>query len=174
MIKKTFTLLLGTLALSSLALHADDAAVLKQIDANASAESQEVPRATPPDVSTVKSISPVVKKKVPHSSSEEGSSRKIPIWGPRDKLPKEIVGQGVAGDFVIMGEYLTGGTILVPSEDNLNPFARSFVIVNATSGYPRGTYLELANQSVIHIPRSNPLIFMGRLGPGTYAVKQVK
>jgi hypothetical protein len=58
----------------------------------------------------------------------------IPVWNPRDKLPKEVTGQGVAGNFVIQGSSSEGTLILIPAEDADNPFARQFWVVNRTYG----------------------------------------
>ena len=175
MTPKTFISLLGTLALFSLPLHADDStAILQQIDSNSAQDFQAVPQGTPSSSGMVKvNFIPLPKKKVSHRSSGGEHSRKITIWGPRDKLPKDVAGQGVAGDFVLMGEYVEGGEMLAPAEDIMNPFARTFIVVNVSSGFPRGTYLDLSGRTLIHVPRSTPLIFIGRGGLiGSYAVQQ--
>lgn len=161
--------------LTLVALHpllADDA--LKLIDDSSS----EKPSSTKADPSvfiggTQSNPSTPAKKRSHTSSSGGHSSSKVMIWGPRDKLPKDIAGQEVAGDFVLNGEYAGGGEMLIPAEDIANPFARTFIVANVSSGFARGTYLDLPDRTPIHIPRSNPLIFVGRGDLiGSYVVRQ--
>jgi hypothetical protein len=114
-------------------------------------------------------------KKKPSSSTTQAkkkSAPKIPIWAPRDKLPKDIVGHGVAGNFVVQGEDATGGATLIPAEDAANPFARQFTVANMSTGMPRGTLVPITQRRLVQIPRNKPLIFIGRgIVPGTYIVE---
>ena len=84
----------------------------------------------------------------------------IKVWGPRDKLPKNVIGQGVAGNFVTYGEDINGGLVLVAEEDKNNAFARKFVVTTRTSGIPRNSFLPSAQQRLVKVPRDQPLIFI--------------
>lgn len=148
------------LALASPLRAADDiSSILDSIENRGSSAS------TQPKSSTEK------KSKSSSSSGKSKSGSKRPIWSPRDKLPKDIIGHGVAGNFVLRGEYATGGAVLIPAEDVANPFAREFVVANLTSGLPRGTFIPITQRRLVQVPRSKPLIFVGRGIPGSYIVE---
>jgi len=113
----------------------------------------------------------VVKQSVPRQQVPQRPS--IPVWNPRDKLPKEIAGQGVAGNFVIQGSSSEGALILIPAEDADNPFARQFWVVNRTygGGVPN-VLVPLGQRQLVQVPSNEPLIFIGRgILPGVYNVQ---
>jgi hypothetical protein len=97
----------------------------------------------------------------------------IPVWNPRDKLPKEVTGQGVAGNFVIQGSSSEGTLILIPAEDADNPFARQFWVVNRTfAGGSPNVLVPMGQRQLVQVPANNPLIFIGRgILPGVYNVQ---
>ena len=97
----------------------------------------------------------------------------MPVWNPRDKLPKEIAGQGVAGDFVIQGSSTEGNLVLVPAEDADNPFARQFWVVNRTfAGGQPNILVPIGRRQLVQVSKNQPLIFIGRgILPGVYNVQ---
>lgn len=99
-------------------------------------------------------------------------SLQIVVYRPKDKLPKNVAGSGVAGDFLVTGEDVFGGATIIAADDAMNPFARRFIIKNASSGYSPGTVLPLDNYKCIHISPQRPLIFIRRgIIPGEYEVR---
>jgi len=141
---------------------ADDiASILDKVDRRDTAPAPE-PKKTPQK----KNSSTTTKKQATPSKPE------IPIWAPRDKLPKDIVGHGLAGNFVISGEDVTGGAVLIPAEDAANPFARQFTVANMSTGMAKGTLIPITQRRLLQIPKQSPLIFIGRgILPGTYIVE---
>lgn len=140
--------------------------ILDKIDSTSSTNADVSSQGASPNANT--GSQPVQHKRASHSS---GSGRGH-IFGPKDKLPKEITGQRVAGNFAVIGEYADGGEMLVPAEDTMNPFARQFIIVNKTSGFERGTTVDVSQRQMIHVPRSEALVFISRgVIPGTYLVQ---
>jgi|GEM_PF-3046787 len=108
--------------------------------------------------------------RVPHPN------RNIHIYYPSDKFPKDIVGQGLAGSFLIDGEGLSGGEELIPESAKLiAPLCRHFVVLNHSTGLPPGAIINYIDSlKIIEIPRSNPLIFVRNNGLGNYDVKEEK
>jgi hypothetical protein len=105
----------------------------------------------------------------PVRSAQKKNSR--PVWRPKDKLPKEIQGHGVAGRFAIQGSTIDSLVILVPAEDADNPFARQFWITNRTFPGGPNVLVPIGQKEIIQIPASNPLIITGRgILPGVYNV----
>jgi len=150
----------------------------KAPDAESAAASQPVkipareeprnPAEPRPQPSKAKEIETAVEpRKIPAPSE-----RRIVVFRPKDKLPKDIAGCGVAGDFLLTGEDALGGARIISADDALNPFARSFIIKNLTSGYSPGTFLTSASQRAITVSPGKPLIFIGRgMLPGEYLVR---
>ena len=104
-------------------------------------------------------------------ATEQQASR-IVVYRAKDKLPKDVAGAGVAGDFLITGEDAFGGASIIAAEDAMNPFARCFIIKNVSSGYSTGTVLPLESRKLIRISPQKPLIFIGRdILPGQYQVR---
>ncbi|MCX6972652.1 MAG: hypothetical protein NTV93_21215 [Verrucomicrobia bacterium] len=114
-------------------------------------------------------------KKVVEQPKQQPAAPQVPriiVYRPKDKLPKDVAGSGVAGDFLVSGEDPLGGASIIAAEDAMNPFARSFIIKNVSSGYSPGTVLPLENRKLIHISPQRPLIFIGRgMLPGEYNVR---
>ncbi|MEI6279455.1 MAG: hypothetical protein WCQ16_08755 [Verrucomicrobiae bacterium] len=115
------------------------------------------------------------KKKVVEQPKQQPAAPQVPriiVYRAKDKLPKEVAGAAVAGDFLVRGEDPFGGATIIAAEDAMNPFARSFIIKNVSSGYSPGTVLPLENRKLIHISPQRPLIFIGRgMLPGEYEVR---
>jgi len=113
----------------------------------------------------------VVKQSVPRQQVPQRPS--ITVWNPRDKLPKEITGQGVAGNFVIYGTSSEGNLILIPAEDAENPFARQYWVVNRTyAGGSPNVLVPMGQREMVQVSPSQPLIFIGRgILPGVYNVQ---
>ena len=113
----------------------------------------------------------VVKQAAPRPQAPQQPS--ITVWNPRDKLPKDVTGQGVAGNFVIYGSSSDGNVILIPAEDASNPFARQYWIVNRAYNGGPDALVPMGQRELIQIPRNQPLIFVGRGPlPGVYNVQE--
>ena len=92
------------------------------------------------------------------------------IYGPKDKLPNNLQGCAVAGDFKLIGEDAFGGALLVAADSSLF-FARKFIVKNSSSGYAPGTIFPTEKHRIIRVPRERPLLFLGRdMLPGDYLV----
>jgi hypothetical protein len=152
-----------------------------QISSDSQNASQEKPSPSPKrsnaEVSGEPSVNPEHKKKavVKQSSSKHQIQQppSIPVWNPRDKLPKEITGQGVAGNFVIQGSSSEGNLVLVPAEDADNPFARQFWVVNRIfAGGQPNILVPIGQRQLVQVSKNQPLIFIGRgILPGVYNVQ---
>jgi len=94
----------------------------------------------------------------------------VKIWRPKDKLPKNVVGHGVAGRFAVEGHY-EGRVCLVPLEDRANPFARHFVVVNRSLNLPDFHVLPVPEREIVEISEDRPLIFENRGIMGYYYVR---
>jgi len=128
-----------------------------------------------PSVESPGASLPKKKKVATQSSSRQVESQRpsITVWNPRDKLPKEITGQGVAGNFVIYGTSSEGNLILIPAEDAQNPFARQYWVVNRTyAGGSPDVLVPMGQREMVQVSPSQPLIFIGRgILPGVYNVQ---
>ena len=119
------------------------------------------------------------KQESPNEQTEKSSINPIAseaplfvVYRPKDKLPKNVTGSGLAGNVLITGEDALGGTTIIAAEDASNPFARIFIIKNVSSGHPPGTDLPLGSRRPITVPTQKPLIFIGRgMIPGEYQVR---
>jgi hypothetical protein len=112
----------------------------------------------------------VVRQVAPPQQAPQQPS--ITVWNPRDKLPKDVTGQGVAGNFVVYGSNTEGCIILIPAEDASNPFARQYWIVNRAYNGGPNALVPMGQRELIQIPRNQPLIFIGRgILPGVYNVQ---
>ena len=133
-------------------------------------------KATPQQADSLPKIS---KAKLPDSraspSSPQPSKQKqqsIPLWSPKDKLPKEVSGHRLAGNFAIQGSSSDGSVILVPAEDADNAFARQFWVVNRSFSGGPNVLVPLGQREIIQVPKSRSLIFIGRgILPGIYNVQ---
>lgn len=94
----------------------------------------------------------------------------MPIHGPKDKLPKQVAGHGLAGDFVITGHF-EGCVSLMAAADRGNPFSRTFVISNASMDLPEYHVLPSDQWRPLTIPRSKPLIFERKSSLAYYYVR---
>jgi hypothetical protein len=113
----------------------------------------------------------VVRQVAPRQQTPQRPS--ITVWNPKDKLPKEITGQGVAGNFVIYGTSSEGNLILIAAEDAENPFARQYWVVNKTyAGGQANVLVPMGQRQLVQVPANYPLIFIGRgILPGVYNVQ---
>lgn len=92
------------------------------------------------------------------------------IYGPKDKLPKNVSGILVAGDFMPMCREAQGLEV-VPAADYLNPFARQFIITNIRTGLIGDQTETVQNPELMHITADKPLIIISRgILPGSYMV----
>jgi len=152
---------------------ADDiSAILKQIKAERSGQTAK-PAPTP--YAPPKQNQQQKKKSTSSSgvspSAEKPPAPKIPIWNPRDKLPKNFAGIRMAGRFALIGTTHQGYPMLVPAEDVMNPFARQFWVENVSSALGANVTLPIDQRSIVTIPRSNPLVLIKRgVLPGIYWV----
>lgn len=90
---------------------------------------------------------------------------------PKDRLPGNIAGQYLIGEFCVLGEYVDGGAVIYAVEDDGKSFIRQFVVKNASSGLaPGGCYPE-GQKPRVKYTRANPLVFTGKLFPGLYSVQ---
>jgi hypothetical protein len=92
------------------------------------------------------------------AKTPKAKKQSIPIWSPTDKLPKEVRGHGLAGNFAIQGSSSDGSIILVPADDANNPFARQFWIVNRSFSGGPNVLVPLGQRRIIQVPSSHPLI----------------
>jgi hypothetical protein len=94
---------------------------------------------------------------------------------PKDRLPGNIAGQYLIGDFCVLGEYIDGGAVIYAVEDEgKGTFIRQFVVKNASSGLAPGNYYPEGRKPRVSYTESNPLVFTRKLFPGLYAVQTVK
>ena len=157
------------IAFAGSAIAADDiSAILKQIK---SEQAGSVPKPQAAAVAAPKKKKSSTSQKS-SSSAKRSSEPRVPIWSPRDKLPKDVTGHYLAGDFVVQGEDVSGCAVIIPAQDAMNPFARQFNVVNMSSGLAPGTLVPIGRREMISVPRSRPLVFIGRgLLPGIYQVQ---
>lgn len=163
------TLFLGPVLSALGADGVDD--ILRQIKAESSgsAAAKPAPESAKPKP---RPQGPVTKKKKqpkPSSTQPQQQTFSGPIWGPKDKLPKNIRGHGLAGNFVVAGTF--DGCLLLEAEvDNLNPFCRRFVVANRQLDLPPYHYIPPEQRQVISIPRNRPLIFLEKTSLAYYYV----
>ena len=160
--------------------------ILNQISSEKEAKKQSAVNSTA--IQPVKAPEPTEKRQKPKTETPKPKPKKVVeqpkqqpvapeapriiVYRAKDKLPKDIAGAGVAGDFFVMGEDPFGGATIIAAEDAMNPFARSFIIKNVSSGYPRSTVLPINDRKLIHVSPERPLILIGRGSlPGQYEVR---
>lgn len=165
-------LVVGPLADRGLAAE-DISAILKQIKAE---RTGQIPKPTPAPYTPPKKKQEQKKKTSASSGTsskaKKPSAPKVPLWSPRDKLPKDVTGHYLAGTFAVKGEDISGCATLIPVQDANNPFARQFNVVNMSTGLAPGTLVPIGRREMVTVPRSRPLVFIGRgLLPGIYQVQ---
>jgi hypothetical protein len=102
----------------------------------------------------------------------QASAPSIKVWNPKDKLPSDISGQGVAGNFAFYGTNTEGNPILIPAEDASNPFARQFWIVNMQDRVGPNVLIPASQRRLVQVSPRRPLVFVGRgILPGVYNVQ---
>lgn len=167
-------LLIGTVALTqSIPVKASDVDdILNQISGESSSgKNSSLKKVSVSDSSSGSTSSQVVhhKKK---SQSSESAAPSIKIWNPKDKLPSDISGQGVAGNFAFYGTSSEANPILIPAEDANNPFARQFWIVNLQDQAGPNALVPIGQRHMVQVSSKRPLIFVGRgILPGVYNVQ---
>ena len=92
------------------------------------------------------------------------------FFHPKDRLPGNIAGKFLIGEFCVLGEYIDGGAVIYAVEDDGKGFIRQFVVKNASSGLAPGNYYPEGQKPRVRYTRSNPLVFTGKLFPGLYSV----
>ena len=108
----------------------------------------------------------------PRKKSTQASAPSIKIWGPKDKLPSDVSGQGVAGNFAFYGTNTEGNPILIPAEDAANPFARQFWVVNMHDRVGPNVLIPTSQRRLVQVSSHRPLVFVGRgILPGVYNVQ---
>jgi len=108
----------------------------------------------------------------PPPQQPKSKKNSLPVWRPKDKLPKEVRGHGLAGNFAIQGSSSDGSVIIVPAEDADNPFARQFWIINRSFAGGANALVPIGQREIIQVPSSRPLKFIGRgILPGIYNVE---
>jgi hypothetical protein len=169
----------AAISLNTLPAADDISAILNQIQTESSGQKnttiEKTLTSTPTTPSTPKKKKQTATTKKSDTQAkvaEKPAAPRIPVWGPTDKLPKNVTGQGVAGDFVCRGEDINGGIELIAASDASNPFARVFVVVNLTSDLPSGTFSPIGRRQLVRVPLNRPLIFIGKgILPGIYNVQ---
>lgn len=145
--------------------------ILQQIKSESSRG--PVPQPIPQAATVKKTARPQSSKSKPRQTQArqpEPETFSGPIWGPKDKLPKQIRGHGLAGRFVVAGQF-EGLLLLEAEEDNLNPFCRRFVVANKTLNLPDPYHIIPFDQrEVLTVPRSNPLVFLKKTSLAYYYV----
>jgi len=133
---------------------------------------KDVPKIPTKNIESKKSNSSSSSSSSSKAKASKPSQPQIPLWQPKDTLPKDIAGQGLYGNFVIRGEDITGGAEIIAAEDAANPFARVFTIVNLSSGMAPGTLVPIGQRRLVQVSKNKPLIFIGRgMLPGLYNVQ---
>lgn len=129
------------------------------------------PSATPRPATNLNSPTATdLQAKKPASSSSKKPS--LPLWGPTDKLPKDVKGHRLAGQFAIQGSTVDAEVILVPAKDADKPFARQFWVVNRRFQGGARALVPIGSREIITIPKNKPMIFLGRgILPGIYNVE---
>jgi hypothetical protein len=104
--------------------------------------------------------------------STQASAPSIKIWSPKDKLPSDVSGQGVAGNFAFYGTNAEGNPIFIPAEDASNPFARQFWVVNMHDKAGPNVLIPASQRRLLQVSPQRPLVFVGRgILPGVYNVQ---
>lgn len=154
----------------------DVSEILRQISEETSGKTSE-------KTNTSVAAEPTPKKtaepKISHSTSPKAQVIPPPvvppprwvIYGPKDRMPKNLEGCAVAGDFLLIGEDSSGGALLVASDSSLF-FARKFIVKNSSSGCAPGTTIPFQQYRKIRVPTERPLLFISRGPfPGEYFVR---
>jgi len=150
-------------------------AILDRLDATETKPVQPTgPKPAPIPSSSAASASPKPKTTAQtgrSTASPAGIARSVKVYGTKDKLPRKIAGQLLAGEFFVLGEYIDGGSVLYAVEDEGKTFFRQYVVVNRTSGLTSGNYHDVGRRPRVTFPRQQPLVFVEKLFPGLYAVR---
>jgi len=155
----------------------DVQAILDKVDAYRSNPEQfPTPAPTPPPRNTAAPAQTAepkekVSQAVPPKERVPRIDPNIKVFGAKDKLPRKIAGQPLAGEFFVLGEYINGGTVLYAVEDDGKGFLRQYVVVNRTSGLAPGNYFDQGRRPRVTFSREQPLVFVKKLFPGLYAVQ---
>ena len=95
-------------------------------------------------------------------------------WLPKDRLPGNIAGQYLIGDFVVFGESPNGHAQLVALADKGGVFTRTFEVENSSSGLSPGQIYPSGKEPRISFTRENPLIFTRSGVLGYYMVRTTR
>jgi hypothetical protein len=151
-------------------------AQVDQIIQSIEQEKANPPKATPAHTATLAPPLPKHQNPVPLAAPPSRPSNKsvARIWGPKDRLPGNIKGQLLAGDFLVLGEYIDGGAVIYAVEDDGKAFIREFVVKNLSSGLAPASYYPDGHKPRVQFTRDNPLVFTGKLYPGLYSVQTTR
>lgn len=114
------------------------------------------------------------RKAKPEKKPTRARERTVPsvqFWGPKDKLPGNIAGQYLIGDFKAIGASINGHALLV-AEDGL--FGRSFEVDNLNTGLAPGQSYPTGQEPRLRFTRNDPLVFIERGILGCYTVRTTR
>jgi len=137
-------------------------------------QSIEQEQSSPSKVQTTQSAGEappkVAHEKPPHKPKEVRTKKAdmVQIWGPKDRLPEQIAGQLLAGDFEVLGQSINGHALLI-GENGL--FGRTFEVDNLTTGLAPGQCYPTGQNPRYHVDSKHPLIFIERGILGCYTVR---
>lgn len=105
------------------------------------------------------------------NKAQERPAPSVQFWGPKDKLPQDIAGQLLIGDFKAIGASINGHPLLV-AEDGL--FGRSFEVDNLSTGLAPGQSYPTGQEPRMRFTRNDPLVFIERGMLGCYTVRATR
>lgn len=108
-------------------------------------------------------------KKPRQVSSAQGTAPQF--WGPKDKLPGNIAGQYLIGDFKVIGASINGHALMV-ADDGV--FGRSFEVDNLNTGLAPGQSYPTGQEPRLRFTRNDPLLFIERGLLGCYTVRATR
>jgi len=99
------------------------------------------------------------KKKLPNVETDVGG---VVFYQPRGRLPDDIEGKLLIGEFAAYGEDESGGMLMVASGDKKKTFARIYHVRNLNTGLPAGGFFSDNKQQdkLISFTRDHPLVFI--------------
>ena len=111
---------------------------------------------------------PSQKKQLPPRKSNNSS---VTYFHPKDRLPDNIAGQLLIGDFKVLGASINGHALIV-AEDGL--FGRSFEVDNLNTGLAPGQSYPNGQEPRLRFTRNDPLVFIERGVLGYYTVRTTR
>ncbi len=109
------------------------------------------------------------------AKSKSPSKKLSKIYRPKDPLPDNLAGTGVAGEFLLIGTDRSGRPVLIAKDDKFTIAPRRFCLVNDDLRETPRVYLSIKEFVPIRVSEEFPLRFIGRDGvPGSYQVEATK